>query len=103
PAPVRARMPIDQGAAGVLQRLKPVITQTKAVTLASIQLLDRNAIILNGYGMGGSLIHAPEVAAALRGKATTVFRDNASYRQTYPLEWLSRASVCVSIMPARSV
>lgn len=92
PAPIISRVPVNPDAAAVLQKLKPVIAQTKAVTLASIQLLDRNAIVLNGYGAGGSLINAAEVATALRGQPTTVLRQNASYRQTYPLEWLSRAS-----------
>jgi len=89
----RARqIAFDADAALVANRLKPAIAETKAVTLASIQLLDRNGIVLNGYGAGGSLASLPEIASALQGQPRTVLRRNASYRQTYPLEWLSRAS-----------
>jgi len=92
PVPQRSHPPIDQSAIVLLKTLRPAIAETKAVTLASIQLLDRNGVVLNGYGAGGSLASIPEVAAALQGRPNTVLRHNASYRQAYPLEWLSRAS-----------
>lgn len=91
PAPMRAHPPTDRTALSVTQAMAPAMEQTKQVTLASIQLLDRSGIVLNGYGAGGSLARVPEVAAALRGEPVTVLRRNASYRQVYPLEWLSRA------------
>jgi signal transduction histidine kinase len=92
PAPVRAHPPVDRMAMGVVRAMAPALAETKVVTLASIQMLDRNGVVLNGYGAGGSLENVPEVAAALRGQPTTVLRRNANYRQVYPLEWLSRAS-----------
>lgn len=91
PAPMRAHPPIDATALFVARTMAPAMAQTKQVTLASIQLLDRGGVVLNGYGAGGSLARVPEVAAALRGEPVTVLRRNASYRQVYPLEWLSRA------------
>jgi len=92
PAPGSSSGPADGAASSVARALAPALAETKAVTLASIQLLDRNGVVLNGYGSGGSLANVPEVAQALRGEAMTVLRRNASYRQAYPLEWLSRAS-----------
>lgn len=92
PPPVRAHPPVDGTALSVVQAMAPALAETKMVTLASIQMLDRNGVVLNGYGAGGGLKNVPEVAAALRGQPTTVLRRNASYRQVYPLEWLSRAS-----------
>lgn len=91
PAPVRTHPPIDTAALSVVRAMAPAMAETKQITLASIQLLDRNGVVLNGYGTGGSLAQVSEVAAALRGEPTTVLRRNASYRQVYPLEWLSRA------------
>lgn len=92
PTPNRPRRPVDGAAVAVFHAMQPALAETKTITLASIQLLDRNGIVLNGYGTGGTLAGVAEVAAALQGKPTTVLRRNASYRQTYPLEWLSRAS-----------
>lgn len=92
PAPGRTHPPVDRAAVAVVRAMEPALAETKAVTLASIQLLDRNGVVLNGYGAGGSLVGVPEVAAALHGTPTTVLRRNASYRQAYPLEWLSRAA-----------
>lgn len=92
PAPDRSPRPADRPALQVMRAMEPALAQTKAVTLASIQLLDRNGVVLNGHGAGGTLARVPEVAAALGGKPTTVLRRNASYRPIYPLEWLSRAS-----------
>lgn len=91
PAPLRSHPPVDAAALPAAQAMAPVMAQTKQVTLASIQLLDRSGVLLNGYGAGGSLAHVREVVAALHGKPMTVLRRNASYRQAYPLEWLSRA------------
>jgi signal transduction histidine kinase len=92
PAPDRAHPAVDEAAVAMTRAMEPALAETKMVTLASIQLLDRNGMVLNGYGTGGSLANVPEVAAALHGKATTVLRRNTSYRQIYPLEWLSRAA-----------
>ncbi|WP_242130308.1 HAMP domain-containing sensor histidine kinase [Sphingobium sp. Sx8-8] len=92
PAPSRVHPPVDEAALNLERSIAPALAETKMVTLASIQILDRNGVVLNGYGTGGSLASVPEVAAALRGQSTTVLRRNASYRQVYPLEWLSRAS-----------
>lgn len=92
PKPSRPQRPVDAAAVAAFDAMQPALAETKTVTLAAIQLLDRNGIVLNGYGTGGTLAEIAEVTAALQGKPTTVLRRNASYRQTYPLEWLSRAS-----------
>lgn len=92
PTPDRGHPPVDAAALSVVRAMGPALAETKTVTLASIQLLDRSGVVLNGYGAGGSLANVPEVAAALHGEPTTVLRHNASYRQADPLEWLSRAA-----------
>jgi signal transduction histidine kinase len=69
-----------------------VMAATAQVTLAGIQLLDRNGLIVAGYQTGGSYAALPEVQAALAGQAITVLRRNGDYHPRYRFEWLSRAS-----------
>lgn len=92
PVATRPSTSVDQTAVLTAERLQPAIAETKLTTLASIQLLDRHGIILDGPERGGSLATLPEVRAALSGHAMTVFRENGAYRQVYPFEWVSRAS-----------
>lgn len=73
-------------------RMGPALAETKRATLASILLLDRQGILLNGRDAGRSLAHLPEVRAALEGKPLTVLRYNDFYTLRYPLEWVSRAT-----------
>ncbi|TGX49674.1 HAMP domain-containing histidine kinase [Sphingomonas gei] len=79
-------------AIAMARRLQPILVATARTTLASLQLIDRNGIILIGHEAGGSYAQLPEVAAALRGKVGTVLRTNGAYSQRYAFEWLSRAS-----------
>ncbi len=73
-------------------RLSPILEATRATTLASIILLDRNGTIVAGTPAIGSYAAVPEVAAALAGRSSTVLRRNSAYRATYRFEWLSRAA-----------
>lgn len=82
----------DPDAARVAARLEPIAAETSRTTLASIILLDRQGIALNGYARGGAWGDLPEVQTALSGRPGTVLRRNASYRPRYSMEWLSRAS-----------
>ena len=70
-------------AVAAARRLAPVAAATKAETLASLTLLDRD-----GVGPDGSYAALTEVAAALQGRATTVLRRNGAYRAVYRFEWL---------------
>jgi len=92
PAPLSSSAPTDAAAVAVANKLAPAIAETKLTTLASILVLDRHGIILEGQERGGSLAALPEVRQALVGRPTTVFRQNGAYRQVYPFEWVSRAS-----------
>ena len=91
PAPTPAVAANAEGAA-VGARLEPVLQETSRTTLASIILLDRNGVVVSGFGEGGSWKDIPEVQAALAGRPATVLRRNAAYQPRYSLEWLSRAS-----------
>lgn len=74
------------------QQLAPVFAETKQATLASILLLDRQGIVLNGRDKGLSLAALPEVQTALAGRTATTLRHNDLYAQSSPLDWLSRAT-----------
>jgi signal transduction histidine kinase len=99
-SPVLASRPPAQPAAvppildaqAVATRMAPAIAETKRTTLASILLLDRNGVLLNGTDAGGSLATLPEIREALAGRAATVLRHNDSYSRASPVEWVSRAT-----------
>ncbi|AQR72628.1 HAMP domain-containing sensor histidine kinase [Sphingomonas sp. LM7] len=91
PALPRTHAP-DPQAMAMARRLHPILAATARTTLASLQLLDGNGVILVGHQAGGSYAALPEVAAALHGRVGTVLRTNGAYRQRYAFEWLSRAS-----------
>ncbi|MBO9519097.1 MAG: HAMP domain-containing histidine kinase [Porphyrobacter sp.] len=82
----------DQAALSVAHRIAPVFNEAKQTTLASMILLDRHGLVLNGNEAGRSLAMLPEVRGALAGRASTVLRQNNQYRARYALEWLSRAA-----------
>lgn len=82
----------DPTAQSVTDRLAPAIAETKQATLASILLLDRGGVLLNGRDAGKSLAQLPEVQRALAGKPVTVLRHNDSYAESSPLEWISQAT-----------
>lgn len=82
----------DPDAAAVAARVEPIAAEASRTTLASIILLDRQGIALTGYAKGGAWGDLPEVQTALSGRPETVLRRNASYRQRYSMEWVSRAS-----------
>lgn len=84
--------PPDANAIAVAGRIAPILATTENTTLASIQLIDRNGIVILGPEAGGSYGAVPEVAAALKGRVGTVLRENGRYAQVYAFEWLSRAS-----------
>ena len=89
----RQGAPLPAAAANsVAARLAPILVRTGRTTLASIQLLDRQGVILVGPDRGASHAALGEVRTALRGEARTVLRRNGGYRPTYSFEWLSRAS-----------
>lgn len=82
----------DPAAVALAWRMMPVFQETKVTTLASILMLDRQGILLNGPEAGGSLAALPEVHAALAGVPATVLRENAGYPARHALDWLSRAA-----------
>ena len=73
-------------------RLAPVLTTTRAATLASIILLDRDGRVVTGTPTRGSYAALPEVADALSGTSRTVLRRDARYQAIYRFDWLSRAA-----------
>nr|WP_246328800.1 HAMP domain-containing sensor histidine kinase [Brevundimonas lenta] len=90
--PATAAGPPDPAAQAVGARLDAVMQETSRTTLASIIFLDRNGVVVSGYGEGGSWRDLPEVSDALAGRSRTVLRRNAAYHPRYSWEWLSRAS-----------
>ena len=92
PAAEPASAPPDPAALEAARRIEPAIAETKAATLASIVLTDRDGTMVSGRQIGLSLSMLPEVRAALAGGAQTVLRANSSYDHGYLLNWLSRAT-----------
>ena len=82
----------DPAAVKAAETLAVVAAQTSRTTLASIVMVDRQAVVILGAERGGSYARVPEVQQALRGQSLSVFRRMGAYRPTYSFEWLSRAS-----------
>lgn len=82
----------DPAALTLARRLMPAFQETKITTLASILMLDRQGILLNGQEAGRSLASLPEIRAALQGTPVTVLRENEGYLGNHALDWLSRAA-----------
>ncbi len=87
-----ATAPLSADAIVIARTLGPIIAATQRTTLASVQLLDAQGVVVVGHETGGSYARVPEVAATLRGNVSTVLRRNGGYSQRYAFEWLSRAS-----------
>ncbi len=102
PAAARPTVPPDPAALEAAQRIAPAIAETKAATLASIVLLDRDGTMVSGQQIGFSLGKLPEVRAALAGGSQTVLRSNASYDYGYLVGWLSRATA-IRLHHARAI
>ncbi|WP_395396901.1 HAMP domain-containing sensor histidine kinase [Novosphingobium sp. BL-8A] len=81
----------DPAALALAWRMMPAFQETKVTTLASILMLDRQGILLNGREAGGSLAALPEIHAALAGTPMTVLRANDGHAPQHALDWLSRA------------
>ncbi len=92
PAASTTPVRVDPTAEQVAQRIAPAIAETKRATLASILLLDRQGLLLNGRDRGMSLADVPEVRSALSGTPRTVLRHNDAYLRDTPLDWISRAT-----------
>ena len=102
PAASQPSTPPDPAALEAARRIDPAIAETKAATLASIVLLDRDGTMVSGKQIGLSLGDLPEVRAALAGGAQTVLRANASYDYGYLVGWLSRATA-IRLHHARAI
>ncbi len=92
PAASSTAVRVDPVAQAVAQRIAPAVAETKRATLASILLLDRQGLLLNGRNAGLSLADVPEVHSALSGMPRTVLRHNGAYLRDTPLDWISRAT-----------
>ena len=92
PDPEPATLPPDPAALEAARRIAPAVAETKAATLASILLLDADGTIVSGPQTGRTLGGLIEVRAALAGGSQTVMRANSSYRHSYLVSWLSRAT-----------
>lgn len=87
-----AASPPDPAALEAARRIAPALAETKAATLASIVLLDREGTMVSGRQQGLSLGYLTEVKSALAGGSQTVMRYNTSYRRGWLLHWLSPAT-----------
>jgi two-component system, OmpR family, sensor histidine kinase ChvG len=92
PDAVAVTNPADPSATKAAAEIAPVMTATSRVTLAAIQFLDKNGVIVAGYQTGRNLAAVSEFQTALSGNTITVVRRNGNYHPQYPFEWLSRAS-----------
>ena len=92
PSAQPAKFPPDHQAQDVANRIAPAIAEIKQTTLASIVLLDRNGIVLNGREARQGLAALPEVQDAMAGRTATVLRHNEAYSRSSPIEWISRAT-----------
>ena len=91
PNPQPTVLRADAAAQTVANRLAPAIAETQLATLASIRLLDAQAILLNGDRPGLRLAAADEVREALAGRTATRLRRLHLNQRDMPLDWLSRA------------
>ena len=80
PDPLPASGIAREDAARAGLELNPILRDVQQVTLAGIRVLDPNGIVVasSGGGIGLSLAHAEEVAAALAGRFASTFREKES-------------------------
>lgn len=91
--PAKSTQQVPDAAALILaHQMMPAFQETRITTLASILMLDRHGILLNGPEASRSFASLPEVYAAQAGSAVTVLRENAGYARGRTIEWLSRAA-----------
>ncbi len=91
PDPQPTALTADPAAQAVADRLAPAVAETQAATLASVRLLDAQAILLNGDRPGLRLAAVDEVREALAGRTATRLRRLHPNQRDMPLDWLSRA------------
>lgn len=91
PDPQPTTLRANPAAQAVANRLAPAIAETQLATLASVRLLDTQAILLNGDRPGLRLAAADEVKEALAGRTATRLRRLHPGQRDMPLDWLSRA------------
>lgn len=97
------RLRADPRAVAVARRLGPVATDSAAVTLAAVRLLDRNGtVVLGRNDLGRSYVAHIEVSTALGGHSDTVLRRRQEYPHGLLWEVISRAST-IRVHHARPV
>ncbi|MEO1611072.1 MAG: HAMP domain-containing sensor histidine kinase [Pseudomonadota bacterium] len=72
--------PLDPAYGAIGDALEPVIEETRRRTLAAIQLLDPNGVVMTGDEVGRSLAHVPEVAIAVDGALARQLRTRLRER-----------------------
>lgn len=72
--PALQAAPVSMGWAAVGFGMAPLIEETRRRTLAGIQALDPQGVVLTGAERGASLAHVPEVAEALEGRFAAELR-----------------------------
>ncbi|QSQ15928.1 sensor histidine kinase [Myxococcus landrumensis] len=91
--PPRSLVPGEPLALDVGQRLRPVLENVRAATLAGIRVVDSGGVVVSGSSMdlmGATLGDRPEVQQALHGLPTSVLRRRHSEPEDTPLASLSR-------------
>ena len=88
----RAAPPVDAAYGRLGDALEPVIDETRRRTLAAIQLLDPQGVVLTGREVGRSLAHVPEVAAALNGRLARQLRTRLRERPPPFIYYLTKGA-----------
>lgn len=97
------RLRADPRAVAVARRLGPIATDSAAVTLAAVRLLDRKGtVVLGRNDLGRSYAAHIEVSTALGGQSDTVLRRRHEYPHGLLWEVISRAST-IRVHHARPV
>ncbi|WP_227698776.1 sensor histidine kinase [Sphingomonas hengshuiensis] len=98
-----ARLPADSEAVAVARQLASIASDSAAVTLAAVRLLDRNGtVVLGRNDLGASYASHPEVRKAIAGRSDTVLRRRQEYPHGHIWEAISRAST-IRVHHARPV
>lgn len=72
--------------------LEPVIEETRRRTLAAIQLLDPQGVVLTGSEVGRSLAHVDEVSEALQGRLSRQLRTRLRKRPPPLVYYLTKGA-----------
>lgn len=98
-----AGQPADPHAVAVARKLASISSDSAAVTLATVRLLDHNGIVVLGRtDLGRSYASQSEVRGALAGSSLTVLRRRPEYPYGLLWEIISRAST-IRVHHARPV